>query len=167
MFKLRKRQGFFTHEKKVYLAGPIKGKAYSQAIDWREYTKKKLYKYNIIGVSPMRGQNFLKNELVLKDYKDHGNVLVTDKGITARDRFDVMTADVILVNLLGAREVTIGTMIEFGWADAFRKPVVCVMEKDGNIHNHPMVREIAHFIVDNLDDAIDVTVKILKHNFPS
>ena len=36
--------------------------------------------------------------------------------------------DVVLMYLIGAKKVSIGTMIEAGWADAYRKPVVLVLE---------------------------------------
>jgi hypothetical protein len=34
-----------------------------------------------------------------------------------RDRFDATRCDVLLVNLLGAERVSIGTMMEVAWAD--------------------------------------------------
>jgi nucleoside 2-deoxyribosyltransferase len=79
-----------------------------------------------------------------------------------RDRYDVMSSDVVLFNLLGTTTVSIGTCIEFGWADAFRKPVVLVMEPEGNLHDHPMVREAAGYIVPTLDEAVQVLDCILN-----
>ena len=35
----------------------------------------------------------------------------------------------MLVNLLGLEKITLGTMVEYGWADAFRKPIITVIEK--------------------------------------
>jgi hypothetical protein len=46
------------------------------------------------------------------------------KGLTTRDRWDAMRCDVLLVNLLGATKVSIGTVLEFGWADAMDIPIV-------------------------------------------
>lgn len=38
-------------EKIVYLAGPITGLDYNDCTDWREYAKKELEKWGIIGLS--------------------------------------------------------------------------------------------------------------------
>jgi len=48
--------------------------------------------------------------------------LVSPPGAVGRDRFDVQTCDLLLVNLLGATSVSIGTMFELAWTDAWRKP---------------------------------------------
>ncbi len=143
---------------KVYLAGAISGLTYDQSEDWRDQAIDKLAGKNISGFSPLRAKDYLR---------DVGNIeqsytinpLSTDRGIITRDRWDVMTADAVLFYLIGATRVSIGTCIEFGWADAFRKPTVLVMEKEGNIHDHPMVREVSGFRVETLDEGI----KILDH----
>jgi len=72
-----------------------------------------------------------------------------------------MGADLVVFNMLGAQRVSIGTMVEFGWADAARVPSILVMEKQGNIHEYPMVREIASFRVTNLEDAIAIAEVVL------
>lgn len=64
------------------------------------------------------------------------------------------------MNLVGAERVSIGTMIEAGWADAFRKPVVLAIE-EGNMHHHAMLEHISGWIVSDLDQAIDVTKALL------
>lgn len=146
----------------VYLAGPIRGTDYKECTDWREYAKEKLTEAGITGISPMRGKEFLKDErkidFIMYQYQ---HPLTIPKGIVSRDRFDVMRCDILLINLLGAKEVSIGTMIEIGWADILRKPVVLVMEQN-NPHRHPMITELPGFIVDNLDEAIQLITEIIK-----
>lgn len=41
----------------------------------------------------------------------------------------------------------LGTLIQARWADAFRKPIIIVME-DEHPHNYVMVKELAGFFVD-------------------
>lgn len=79
-----------------------------------------------------------------------------------RDRFDVRTADALLINLLGAPRVSIGTMVELGWADAYRIPVVTVMDPDDklNPHAHDFVRILSGTVVDTLDKAIDIITEM-------
>lgn len=149
----------------MYLAGPITGLSYKGAVDWREYARNELDKFGINAFSPMRGKIYLEKFKDLSGAADaySARPLSTEKGITTRDRFDATRVDVVLANLLGANRVSIGTMIEFGWADAHRRPIVAVMEP-GNIHDHAMVREMAGFIVPNLDEALLVTRAILLPN---
>lgn len=139
---------------KVYLAGPISGLTYEGATDWRTDVIHALADADIIGVSPMRGPEYLLSEKVIRDsYPEQA--LSTVKGITYRDRFDVMTCDVVLMHVLGATKVSIGTMIEAGWADAFRKPVVLAMEP-GNVHQHGMLETIAGWIVPTQEEAVHI-----------
>lgn len=144
---------------KVYLAGPITGLTYAQGQDWREYIAQKLKSFGIGGFSPLRGKDYLKGEGALSgSYEQHPPS--TQKGLNGRDRNDVMTADAVIINLLGAIKISIGTMIEIGWADAYRKPVILVMEA-GNPHDHPMVKENCVYQVSTLEDAVKLTKVLL------
>jgi nucleoside 2-deoxyribosyltransferase len=144
---------------KVYLAGPISGLTYAGAQEWRdEFTRR--VDPRITAYSPLRGKDYLANAGPLEgSYKDFP--MSTDKGLTTRDRYDCMGADLVVFYLLGAQRISIGTMIEVGWCDAARKPAVLVIEKEGNPHDYPMVREALQFRVDNLDDALKLTEMIL------
>ena len=109
----------------VYLAGPISGTSYGESTDWRESIAEKIYPHTAL--SPMRGKSYLSSEAAIADSYD--TPLSCAKGIITRDRWDVERCDIVLVNLLGASRVSIGTMMEIAWADAYRKPVVLVMEE--------------------------------------
>lgn len=147
--------------KKIYLAGPISGLTFDGAQDWRTYFTDKIDP-QIACFSPLRGKDYLKIRGPLEgSYEEFP--LSTDRGITTRDRDDCMKADLVVFNMLGAQRVSIGTMVEFGWADAARVPSILVMEKSGNIHDYPMVREIAGFRLTNLEDAIAIAETILLH----
>lgn len=143
----------------LYCAGAITGISYAGSTDWREYVSGKLPSF-ITAVSPMRGKKYLSQEKKVKaSYEDIP--LSSQKGIMTRDRMDVMRCDMTLVNLLGTEKVSIGSVMEVAWADAFRKPVILVMEKD-NLHSHPMLREAAGFIVSDLDEAITIAIAVLS-----
>lgn len=146
--------------KLVYLAGPIGGLSYSGANNWREYAIERLEP--IKGLSPMRDKEFLSEINVLGFHGYDQNPLSTSAAITARDRFDCQRADVVIFNLLGAERVSIGTMIEFGWADSKRIPKIVIMEKDGsNVHDHCMVNALIDFRVETLNEAIAVAKSLL------
>jgi nucleoside 2-deoxyribosyltransferase len=144
---------------RVYLAGPIKGLSYDSCVSWREYAIKVLSYSGIIGVSPMRGKELLRGTEKIIDGLDH--VLCTPAGLVTRDRFDVKSCDLMLVNFLGAKEISIGTSAEFGWADAYGKPIVTVIEREGNVHDHPFIQRLTGFRVETLDEGLSVVKSIL------
>jgi hypothetical protein len=145
----------------LYTAGAITGLSYKGSVDWRAYVASKMPPH-IIAVSPMRAKEYLAGQKNVQ--AAYENIpLSSQKGIMTRDRFDVMRADMLLVNLLGTGTVSIGSVIEVAWADAFRKPIILAMD-EGNIHDHPMLKEAAGFIVDNLNDAIDLAIAVLSPN---
>lgn len=116
----------------------------------------------IVGFSPMRAKDYLSEAGVLSGrpeaYDDY--VLSSAKGIMYRDSWDVRTADLIFVNLLGAEKASIGTAMEIGMAWALQKPVVVCME-ESNIHNHAMLNTAAGWITDDLDYGLDIVKAIL------
>lgn len=150
---------------KVYLAGPISGLSYGGCTEWREGVIRELAKEGIIGLSPMRSKNYLAAiETISADGHEYAHMgpLSKPRGVMTRDRFDTQRADIILMNLLGAKQVSIGTMIELGWADSARVPVVCAIEDEGNVHDHMMVTEGIGFRVNTLEAAVNVVKSILR-----
>ena len=145
--------------KTVYLAGPISGQQYQGATDWREFCTIQLRERGVNTLSPMRGKADLKSSKPIEGaYPDHP--FAGERAIITRDRFDVMSCDVLLMNMLPMGDrVSIGTFIELGWADANRKPVVMVRTPTCKSHHH-MVDQLVGFDVQSLEDAI-ATVAIL------
>lgn len=163
--------------KRVYLAGPIAGLNHSEATyNWRKDVYKKLsgehwtehdssaYATRIECYSPMRGKKFLADMMgdnKLGTHAYHQQAISTPNAIVGRDREDVKQADLIFMNLLGAKERSIGTIVEMGWADAFRVPVLLCMEKEGNIHEHLFMRQMATYVVDNVDEGVFIAKHFL------
>ena len=160
--------------KLVYLCGPITGQSYEAARNgWRRQFSH-IVGPNIQCLSPMRAKSYLEGirniEGSPEAYADM--VLSTDKGIVTRDRFDTMRSDMVVANFLDAPErASIGSCIEFGWADAARVPLVMIVqpgkEREAgdprrgeytNIHQHAMLVEMAGFIVHTVEEAA-ATVK--------
>lgn len=152
----------------VYLAGPISGLDYEGATDWRERAIAELAAAGIKGLSPMRAKEYLRSaydagggfSATCEEY-GHLSPLSGPRGIMTRDRFDAVRCDVLLVNLLGATRVSIGTMMEIAWADLSRTPIVVAMESEGNVHEHAMLGEAIGFRCDTLDEAVHVVKAIL------
>ena len=151
--------------KTVYLAGPITGLSYDDARNGWRHKLSLLLPSHIKPVSPMRGKDFLRGEVDLDGspemYTQH--VMATKKGIVCRDRNDVMTCDAMVANFVGYDRVSIGTCIEFGWADAFRKPIVMIIE-EGNLHNHAMLDHLAGYVCQELEQAAHLLGHLLTPN---
>ena len=125
--------------KLVYLCGPISGVDLDSARRWRaEFTADLLP--GIETLSPMRGGTWPD---------------ISAKVITDRDRFDTMRSDMIVANFQDATSVSIGSMIELGWADAKRIPIVSIMGPD-SCHQHEMVMQIVTWVCHGVHEAADV-----------
>lgn len=151
-------------EKTVYLSGPITGLTYGNCTDWRDYAEGFLSSREIKGISPMRGKDYLAGTGIITDGQPEvlANAMSQDQAIVTRDRWDTRRCDFMLCNLLGAKSVSIGTVVEIGWADAFRVPVVLVMEKTGNIHEHAFVRQLTGYRVETLDEGLHLIAAALS-----
>lgn len=176
--------------KKVYLAGPITGSNWNESEDWCDALKRRARKITIVDTdggmkvkvaypfehvkfySPLRGKDYLKNVDTIKDsYDEHK--FSTGKSIMLRDHYDVQTADAVIVNLIGATRVSIGTVMEIAWAYAYRKPVICIIEEpekqeigfaasSGNIHEHAMLNEAIWWRAKNIDEALDALNRLFN-----
>jgi len=146
----------------VYLAGPISGLTYAEGQDWREYAAANLPK-EIRAISPLRCKKAELNRVgIIRDaYENHP--LTSTSGITSRDKFDCMRADAVLFYMVGAKTVSVGTCMEFGWASAARPNpiIITVIEEKGNLHDHPMVRGVTGFRVTTLDEGLKVLEAVL------
>ncbi|MHC4188392.1 MAG: hypothetical protein ACYSUB_01730 [Planctomycetota bacterium] len=143
----------------IYLTGPIGGCSYGEATTWRGQVTAMLVGYNAKCLSPMRGKDYLAQETSIDDV-EYETPLSCPKGVYTRDRWDSLRCDLMIANLLGSKKVSIGTMMEWAWADSQGTPIIMVMEED-NIHNHLLVRGGPGYRVDTLDEAVVLAKAIL------
>ena len=142
----------------VYLAGPITGKTYAGATDWRHDFGLILPK--IIKLSPMRGKDYLKELVddVMPNAVNGSNprqLMSTPRAVFSRDLFDIRRSDAIVANFLHSTERSIGTVFELGYARSLGKLIIVVMDEQ-NVHEHAFIREAASFVVPTLKDAEDL-----------
>lgn len=145
----------------VFLAGPITGLTYKGASDWREYVAQRLPEPHV-GFSALRGKPHLQALAGTIEETYSESPLTTSQAIMTRDFNDVARCALMFVNVLGAAQVSRGTLIEIGWAYALRRPILLVMEPKGNLHDYFMVRESAGFLVHDLDEAIALVPHIVQ-----
>jgi nucleoside 2-deoxyribosyltransferase len=146
---------------KAYLAGPVTGLSYEAATEWRQYARKILAYLNIDAMDPMRGQEYLAGSENMSDSYE-GLPMSTQRAIMAKSYNDAVTANILIVNFLGATRVSIGTVMEMAWAYEKRIPVICIMEAEGNPHDHSMVRDATNFRVASIDEALKVADVMLN-----
>lgn len=146
-----------------YLAGPIRGLPFNQADLWRQSAEAYLGEHHVRCLSPLRfKRELLPANVPLTENYEHPHPLIIPKGVVARDLRDVYMADALLVYLRGAKEISIGTVLEIGaaYAQEGHKPIVLVIEP-GNIHNHIMLNEMCGFVTDNLDEGCSIIAAVL------
>lgn len=142
-----------TPKPKLYLGGPITGLSWEECTDWRQDLALQLSDVADC-YSPLRHKHYLCEEKEIRD--DYPNTFFsTQRAIFGRDMFDVRTSDILFVNFIGAKRVSIGTVLEIGAAWEGRKTIVIVMEP-GNIHQHSMIRELTPWVVDTLEAGVEV-----------
>jgi hypothetical protein len=107
----------------------------------------------------MRHKDYLLQETTIVDCYDD-QILSSQRGIFARDSWDATRCDGIFVNLIGAERVSIGTVMEISWAWQARVPIILVMEDEGNIHEHSMIREACPFRVNSIEHGIEIAGKL-------
>lgn len=155
------------HRPIVYLAGGIAGLPGRAARDWRYDAYLRLSERYIETLDPMRAKGALPtgDQPIARNfvsYADKGP-FYTSRGIMVRDFNDVKRCDALLVNLLGLKAPSLGTIMELAWAYALQKPAVVVIEARGNPHDgHPMIHEAISFRVETLDEGTDAVATILN-----
>lgn len=148
----------------VYLAGPIKGLKYDDAVTWRLHAIARLRDVGIDAFSPMRGKDYLASDKNIDSSDSNYSAfpLSVPPAVVCRDFHDCTTRDALLVYLIGAKAVSIGTVCEIAWAHQARIPIVLIMEKSGNPHEHMFIRQLCNFQVEDLDEGINVITTILN-----
>jgi nucleoside 2-deoxyribosyltransferase len=149
----------------VYLAGPITGLRYEDALDWRTEVRERLLSSapHVQCIDPMRAKKHLSGIEKIGPH-GHAGALLSSHAVVARDLWDVDRSDVVLMNLSGAEEVSIGSMVELGRASVRNKFVIVVLPAEEadpelghrNPHDHLFVHELASMVVNGLDEALAV-----------
>lgn len=147
----------------IYLCGQITGLSYDEArFGWREQVMKAFEGSVVQPLSPMRAKAHLAGVRSLSEFGDPASVLSCPRGLTSRDYLDVKRSTLIFCNVLGMERVSVGSMIEFGWANALRIPIVCCIEPEGNPHDHAMVQELINWRCSSLEEGIEVARAIFS-----
>lgn len=142
--------------KSIYLSCPISGLTDEQldVVKARHrFYSEVLAEHGIKVLSPMRGKAYNNGQFTHK--------LSQSKAITARDHNDVKNCDLMLIDMCGFDQKSIGAAIEFGWCHAYRHPIVAVHYDNCSMLQHGIVQTLIDFVADDHDDAVDLILNIL------
>lgn len=148
---------------KIYLSHQITGLTYRQVADYYISMRDRLRKMGYSVFYPFIAKEFLKT---------HGNVKMKATGvgdhpvskghaIIRRDRWMVLQSDIVFVNLIGIKQVSIGCTMELAWAYDRDKHTVLAME-ESNPHQHDFVRKSADIRFQIEEDAIKYLEKLIE-----
>ena len=136
---------------RIYLAHPIGGLDYSNIMDYYYGAETVLQAAGYQTLCPMRGKAYLRNEKELRP-DGYQQPVSTNHAIIERDLWMVQQSNIVLVDLSGAKAISVGCMMELAWAHLLRRHTIVVME-EYNVHRHAFVLEAADIVFENLTDA--------------
>lgn len=153
-------------DKQVYLAGPITGLGFDDAVTWREWVIERLDGAAVCK-SPMRLKDHLKTVDNFDPRGEAGNRLSTAHAIFARDAWDVRESNIMLAYLGGSTVASVGTCVEYGIAHATGTYIITVMPdneviphdtggsqtRSTNPHDHAFIHQASALVVPTLDEA--------------
>lgn len=145
----------------VYLAGPITNNTREEANEWRAATRERLWSHGIAGISPLRCEPLIGERYTLGTPDPRFG---TARAIASKNFFDVAACDVTLAYMpleLEKETLSLGTLLEIGWAFGLRKPVILATD-DERLIRHPVVNSSVAWLVPTLSDAVDVVIGILE-----
>jgi hypothetical protein len=143
---------------KIYCARPITGLGYKEIELYYNNITNKLITLGYNVLHPMIGKSYLSSETQFKS-DGYQNPLSTDHAIVRRDNWMVKQCDILLLNLLESKKVSIGCMMELAWGYDYNKHIITLME-DNNIHKHSFVIESSSVIFSTEQEGFDYLYKL-------
>ena len=142
---------------KVYLIGAISGCTFEEAMEWRFEVRDRMeHMFQVLVPCEMTPQSMGGHDrytYTLDGVSGH----MTDRLVTAKDRYLVKNSDLVIANFsYDANRVSLASMIELGWADAWEKPILMVIKED-SLHYHSFTKSLNNCIhVADMESAIEV-----------
>jgi nucleoside 2-deoxyribosyltransferase len=140
----------------VYLAGPVLGTTHSEARAWRQEAAEVFADIGILAISPVRAE--APADGIRYGFGDqvHGGPLA----IASKNFFDVGSCDIVFAFMPHQDHVSIGTLLEIGYAKAMGKLVVLVTD-DAYLLRHPVIRGCCGWIVEDFQAGLLIVGDLL------
>lgn len=145
---------------KVYLSGPITGVPRLAALGWRKRAAYLLHPHVTV-LDPFRGRESAHAPEIDSAGCPLLPYIATDKALFDRDYHDVLAADVLLINMLSATQVSQGTNWEMAWAYHLNKPMVACITLP-NPHDHLFFWQGVSYTAPDLETGCRIVRNILN-----
>lgn len=145
----------------IYVAHPMTGLPGEEVVKYYSEINTYLTDLGYMVFYPMIAKGYLQNTKELKPTGYHSPVS-SDHAIKERDKWMVKNTQVLLLDLTGAKEKSIGCMQELAWGDHFGSHTIVVMEKDNITHQHAFVKQTADIVFEDMADAKVYLGKLIK-----
>jgi hypothetical protein len=153
--KSSKHRGSFVAREtpKIYLTGPVTGVAESAQSTWRD--KLRLSVEPAVRLIDPLADGAIRSPLYRRAAATSMPSMQAFGALTiARNKEAIQSCDMLFANLSGCRTVSLGSVGEIFWADAYRKPILIIREALENPHDHLLLNQVATWMFFNLDEGI-------------
>jgi len=146
---------------KIYLAGPINGRIFSEILkDWEDKADRfKKMGYEVLHPLIDKADGLNPNEVACGE--GHNTPVTNNHAIYTRDQWMVRTADIVYADLFDCQRVSIGTMFELAWSSLLGKHIVVCLPKD-SLHYHAFVLESANIIWSTREESEKYLETLIK-----
>jgi nucleoside 2-deoxyribosyltransferase len=132
---------------------------WGEAKTWRSGAKEFLERTGRFDtLDPLRGKEQLANIGLMAPSGYSGKA--SDQVIFHTCKYDVARCSIILCNLVGAKDKSLGTAFEMGWGNLLGKYIITAMEDKGNPHDHAFVRQTSSIILPTFEEALTYLVDV-------
>lgn len=137
----------------IYVGGPISGTNKEECIKRFKKLAQSLQRGFVVN-SPLEAITTPRTEMKFRGEYD-GAPELSNHAIVERDKWSIEHSDFMLMNFSGAEKTSLGCAVELGWAMYNSVHVVVVMDEDSEIYNHAFIKEAAHVVFFNMEDALN------------
>lgn len=149
----------------IYLVHPMSGLKYEEVKAYYDEMKQRLEALGYYVLHPMVAKATLSGrKFDAKANERAEGAVTTPHAITRRDHWMVRKADIILADLTGAKDKSVGSISEIAVAYTHQKHSLGIMEK-GNVHEHSFMFEQFDIIFKNKEDAVEYLTKLIRGEY--
>ncbi len=138
----------------IYLAGQVSGLSYL-AVMKRRSEIAAMFPAHISVLNPLDHQEYLKGVEVITPFMGDSDEIIVECF------WMINYCDLVLVDLIGATQISVGACVEIGYAMRACIPIVAMIGAD-DIHQHPFITIPARFVCDTEAKAVAEISAMLK-----
>ncbi len=138
----------------IYLAGQVSGLSYAAVMNRRAEIAA-MFPAHIFVLNPLDHQKDLKGVEVITPFMGDSDAIICECF------WMIEYCDLVLVDLIGATQISVGACVEIGYAIRACIPIVVMIRAD-DMHQHPFITVPARFVCDTEAKAVAEISAMLK-----